>query len=100
MKVGFKSCKLETEDGVRMGDGMSGAEVKRLSFSSTGSVEYSDWKNHPERLESILEGLSQVKSIRDNLNVVDAVRSGLQKEEWEQMLKKHGFKVSWVITEQ
>lgn len=90
--TGFISyCTVLTDEECDFGDRLDDATFSYLYLYNMGQQQYSNWADHPHRLENIIKGLGKSKGVRDHLKTLDLLNSGLDKDRVQQMLNDNSL---------
>ena len=70
---------------------MDDCVVRGLSFSYSGKEARSDWKNHPERFNTLMKALGDEPGMRASLSTLMLKDWDLDLEYAHEVLRKHGL---------
>ncbi|CAI2368859.1 unnamed protein product [Moneuplotes crassus] len=89
--LGFPCCKLELDTVPNLQHCLIRSKIQTLALSYCGKPEYCDWRNHPERFENLIKGLSQSEDFKKNLKSLHMTQCGMAKYKIQQILDSNGF---------
>ncbi|CAI2368625.1 unnamed protein product [Moneuplotes crassus] len=89
MWIGFIECKLP--DQFDFGNKINGANFRGLSLSGSKYQTSNHWENHPERFRYLIEALSRVNSVRQSMDRIWLVDSGIELASIRNTLDSNGF---------
>ena len=73
------------------GDQLDTSNIQYFNVHNCGSKDNGDWAVHPERLENLLEAISNCLALRNRMKTLGIEDCGVSKEKAEQMRKKYGL---------
>lgn len=88
--IGFIECKFENH--IDFGDRIDGANFKGLSLSGSKFTNSNDWEHHPERFSNLIQALSKVRTVRESMDRIWLVDSGLEEDWIRNILDNHGLR--------
>ena len=89
--IGFIGCTLYTAEEINFANLLDDATFEALDLNGSGNGDHSNWKEHPQRLENILKGLSQIESVKKHLKKIQLSNNSLEINQTKKMLKTYGF---------
>jgi len=90
-EIKFESWSIKTPDQCEF-DGLEEAIIQKISFSGSGGIEYSNWRENSSMFKNIILGLSKFEAVRDNLKEIEIDNCGLPNGNAEEILKRYKFK--------
>lgn len=68
--IGLVNCRILTHEIPQFPESLS-LQCSWLSFNKWDSRSWSDWGNHPEYLDNLIKGISQIESLRNSLESIE-----------------------------
>ena len=89
--IEFDRCYIEIDSECNFGDTLDGSKFKKLDFDESGRYSYSNWNEDGREFKNIIEGLSKVESVKQNLEEIGLHNCNITKDLALKIVKNGGF---------
>ena len=89
--IQFDYCYIEIDSDCNFGDTLDGSTFKKLDFDDSGQSSYSNWNKDGREFKNIIEGLSKVESVKQNLEEIYLGGCNITKDLALKIVKNGGF---------
>ena len=87
----FQADKIPLDEQVDFGN-MEGSKLELLGFWKSGGSDYSNWKAHPMRFESLVASIARSQRLKDSLKTLKIPFCEITKEKAQEVLSKYNLK--------
>ena len=89
--IQFDQCYIEIDSMCNFEDNLDGSTFKKLDFDDSGQSSKSNWNKDGREFKNIIEGLSKVESVKQNLEEIGLSQCNITKDLALKIIKNGGF---------